>query len=149
MASEAWAPEFPRLIYFLNQANQAVRSLLEDALRPLQMTAVQYTVLSVVGAREGVSSAQLARRFFVTPQTMNELIATLERRGLLERRENDVNRRILDMELTRLGRETVAKCDAAADAVERNVCSWMNDAQYHELRTLVRTMARELRDAKP
>jgi DNA-binding MarR family transcriptional regulator len=141
----SWTPQHPRLIYFLNQANQAIRSRLEDALREIQMTAVQYTVLSVIEARDGVSSAGLARRFFVTPQTMNELIAGLERREFITRSENPTNRRILTMELTKTGHSILRQCNEIADRIERDVCGWMTPDQYEQLRTLSREMARELR----
>jgi len=141
----SWEPQHPRLIYFINQANQAIRARLEEALRAIQMTAVQYTVLSVIAAREGVSSAGLARRFFVTPQTMNELIAGLERRELITRSESPTNRRVLTMELTKPGASVLKQCNAIADRIEREVCAWMTADQYEKLRTLSRAMARELR----
>ena len=80
-------------MYLLNQANQAVRSRLEQDLRAIGLTGIQYTVLTIVAARDGISSAELSRRFFVTPQTMNEIVAGLERRGLLARVESPQSRR--------------------------------------------------------
>lgn len=133
-------------MYFLNQANHAVRSRLEAVLGRLQMTGIQYTVLSVIGSREGLSSAELSRRFFVTPQTMNELIAGLQRRGLIIRKEDPANRRILRMRLTAGGRKMLKSCDELADRVETDVFSFMNAQDYAKLRDLVRLLARELRN---
>lgn len=140
-----WEIGRPRTIYFLNQANHAVRSRLEAALGELQMTGIQYTVLSVIGSREGLSSAELSRRFFVTPQTMNELIAGLQRRNLIIRKEDPANRRILRMRLTASGRKLLSACDTVADKVETEVFSFMSADDYTRLRELVRSLARELR----
>ena len=145
-AGSGWVPERPRAMFYLNQANHAVRSRLEDALRDLEVTGIQYTVLSVIGAREGLSSAELSRRFYVTPQTMNELINGLERRKLIARKEDPANRRILKMRLTPLGQKLLAECDAVADRVEADVFSGMPRESYLQLRALTRILARDLRE---
>ncbi|MDR6817786.1 DNA-binding MarR family transcriptional regulator [Neorhizobium sp. 2083] len=141
-----WVMQHPRAIYFLNQANHAVRSRLEAALTTLQMTGIQYTVLSVIGSREGLSSAELSRRFFVTPQTMNELIGGLQRRNLITRKEDPANRRILRMSLTTEGKRMIKACDAAADTVERDIFSFLPQESYQQLRDLCRLVARNLRE---
>ncbi|WP_117193382.1 MarR family winged helix-turn-helix transcriptional regulator [Rhizobium terrae] len=141
-----WVMLQPRAIYFLNQANHAVRSRLEASLATLQMTGIQYTVLSVIGNRDGLSSAELSRRFFVTPQTMNELIGGLQRRNLITRKEDPANRRILRMSLTTEGKRMIKACDAAADAVEREVFSFLPQENYEQLRELCRLVARNLRE---
>jgi DNA-binding MarR family transcriptional regulator len=98
-------------MYLLNQANQAVRSQFEAALRDLQMTGIQYTVLTIVDEYEGISSAELSRRFFVTAQTMNEIINGLVQRGFIARKEDPSNKRILRMKLTAAGRRLLKKCE--------------------------------------
>ncbi|WP_230980469.1 MarR family winged helix-turn-helix transcriptional regulator [Oryzicola mucosus] len=135
----------PRAMFFLNQANHAVRSRLDAALGVMEMTGIQYTVLSVIGAHAGLSSAELSRRFYVTPQTMNELISALERRDLIVRKADPANRRILRMNVTDTGRDMLSKCDALADAVEQDVFGAMPEEDYRRLAELARDLARHLR----
>lgn len=135
----------PRAIFFLNQANHAVRSRFEAALSEVEMTAIQYTVLSVIGRHDGLSSAELSRRFFVTPQTMNELIAGLQRRNLIVRTADPANKRILRMSVTAEGRELLRQCDELADRIERDVFRNMSDEDYHMLARLTRQLAHDLR----
>ncbi len=125
-------------MYLLNQANHAVRSQLEQALRALSLTGIQYTVLSIVGSRNGISSAELSRRFFVTPQTMNEIVTGLEKRGLLQRVASAENKRILTASLTSLGDETLKECDAIADEIEKSAFSDMSEKDFKELRRILR-----------
>ena len=132
----------PRTIYLLNQATQAVRSRLDQALRPIGMTGIQYTVLAMVNARTGVSSADLARRFFVTPQTMNEIVMGLERRGLLSRAETPGNRRVLTVSLTDEGRAVLGECDRIADGIEAQAFGWLSERDFAELRRLSRVLLR-------
>ena len=46
-----------------------------------ELSVQEYTSLSVLGARPGLSNAQLARRALVTPQSMIEILSKLESRG--------------------------------------------------------------------
>lgn len=141
-----WVMQRPRAIFYLNQANHAVRSRLDAALALQQITSIQYSVLSVIGRRDGLSSAELSRRFFVAPQTMNELIGGLLRRHLITRKEDPDNRRILRMSLTAEGKRMMKACDAAADAVEQDIFSFLPQETYQQFRDLCRLIARDLRE---
>src|SRR3712207_1008086 len=75
-----------RLTYLIKRLEMAERARMEEVLRPLGVTLHQYTALSILERREGLSSAQLARRTYVTPQAMHQLVASMERDRLIERR---------------------------------------------------------------
>ena len=92
-----------RLTYLVKRLEMAERARMEEVLRPLGVTLHQYTALCILERREGLSSAQLARRHVVTPQAMHQLIATMERDRLIERRPDEANRRILRAWLTEHG----------------------------------------------
>lgn len=136
----------PRTIYLLNQANYALRSMLDAKLRAVSMTGIQYTILSLVDRHEGISSAELSRRFFVTAQTMNEIINGMVRRLLLSRKEDPNNKRILRLKLTARGRKTLKECDAIADEIEQIAFDWMAADEREKLRNSLRTLTRGLRE---
>jgi DNA-binding MarR family transcriptional regulator len=138
----------PRTIYLLNQANQAVRSQLEAALRDFQMTGIQYTILSIVDQYAGISSAELSRRFFVTAQTMNEIINGLVQRGLIARKEDSANKRILRMKLTASGRKLLKNCDDIADQIETAAFDWIVPKDHETLRQSLRLLLQGLRERK-
>ncbi|MGJ7908674.1 MarR family winged helix-turn-helix transcriptional regulator [Actinopolyspora sp. H202] len=106
-----------------------VRALMDDALRPHGLTTLQYTALTVLERRGELSSAQLARRSFVTPQTMHEMVQWLERRELVQRRRDETNRRALLINLTPRGRELVTTCAPMIDSLERRVLDSMNPGE--------------------
>ena len=139
----------PRTMYLLNQASLAVRSHLEAALRDLQMTGIQYTILGTIKDHEGISSAELSRRFFVTAQTSNEIINGLEQRGLIVRKEDPANRRILRMRLTAQGRKLHDQCDKIADRIEAAAFGWVEPRDYEALREALRTLLKGLRERAP
>src|SRR5260370_30447708 len=67
---------------------------------------------------EGLSSAALARRLGVTPQSANEIVATLSTQHLVRRTDGAENRRVRTLQLTPRGRNLLAQCDAQADRLE-------------------------------
>jgi DNA-binding MarR family transcriptional regulator len=112
-----------RLTYLVKRLEMAERARMEEVLRPLGVTLHQYTALSILERREGLSSAQLARRHVVTPQAMHQLIATMERDRLIERRPDEANRRILRAWLTEHGSRVLRAAHRTVDDVEERMLS--------------------------
>jgi DNA-binding MarR family transcriptional regulator len=69
----------------LKAAASALHSALEAVLRPLGMTITHYSCLELLAQRPGLSNSELARGAFVTRQSMNVLLQSLERQGLVVR----------------------------------------------------------------
>lgn len=108
----------PSLGFLLKRAQHAFRTRIDDALRPLGLTAPQYAVLAAVDAVAGISNAALARAAFVTPQTMQSILANLERDGLMTRRAHPGHGRILCSELTERGRRVLVEARLRVEAIE-------------------------------
>ena len=118
-----------RLTYLVKRLEMAERARMDEVLRPLGVTLHQYTALSILERREGLSSAQLARRHFVTPQAMHQLVASMERDGLVERRPDEANRRILRAWLTGHGAEVLGACHDVVDGLEARMLSALSLAE--------------------
>jgi DNA-binding MarR family transcriptional regulator len=106
----------PSLLYAVKQVELAVRAQLDELLRPSGTTTLQYTALTVLARRDGLTSAELARNSFVTAQTMTDLVMGLERRGLISRTPDPAHRRRLLISLTDKG---WAFLDEHADSVRK------------------------------
>lgn len=107
-----------RLGYALKRAQHALRTTLDQVLRPLGLTTPQYAVLCALEAEPGLSNARLARAAFVTAQTMQAVLANLERRGVVERSPAPGNARILQASLTDAGRRVLERAHGAVAVVE-------------------------------
>lgn len=107
--------------YVVARLDRALRREIDEAVRPHGLTIARYTALSVVARRAGLSNAQLARRSYITPQSMSQVIRALERDGLIEREPDPQHRKILRATLTPAGRRVLATCDRAVDALEREM----------------------------
>jgi DNA-binding MarR family transcriptional regulator len=104
--------------YALKRAQHALRTSMDRALRPLGLTSPQYAVLTAIELDPGISSAALARAAFVTAQTMQGIVANLERAGLLERSIHPSHGRVLRSELTKRGIKTLREAHALVKKVE-------------------------------
>ncbi|MFE0681930.1 MarR family winged helix-turn-helix transcriptional regulator, partial [Streptomyces sp. NPDC058961] len=71
--------------YLLKEASSALRVAMEEVLRPLGMSVTHYSCLELLAQRPGLSNSELARGAFVTRQSMNVLLQTLERDGYVTR----------------------------------------------------------------
>src|SRR5882762_9887660 len=111
----------PSLLYVIKQLELVVRARLDDILRPAGITALQYTALTVLDRHDGLSPAQLARDSFVRPQSIADLVANLERRRLVYRTRNPLNRRELVVSLTDEGRQLLAQYAAAVEDLEGEI----------------------------
>ena len=105
--------------YALKRAQQALRLHMDRQLKELSLTAPQYNVLCSLEAEPGASNARLARRAFVTPQTMQSMLVKLERADLIERSPDAEHGRIQRTQLTHEGRATLRKAHQAVRETER------------------------------
>jgi len=130
--------------YQLKRAQHALRSRMDEALRSLEITTPQYAVLSILEHEPGLSGAALARRSFVTAQTMNPILVSLEANGLVERRPHPEHGRVIATFLTERGREVLARCHERVFAVEARMLAGVGDEQAQLLADLLRQCADRL-----
>jgi DNA-binding MarR family transcriptional regulator len=127
-----------RVGYVLKQAQHVLRTAMEEALREQAVTAPQYAVLSALETAPGLSGAELARRSFVTAQTMQEILTNLEAAGRIERRRAAGHGRILAATLTERGGALLRVCHASVTAVEERMLRQLTAEERGELVRLLR-----------
>ena len=124
----------PSLLYAVKQVELAVRAHLDELLRPSGTTVLQYTALTVLARRDGLTSAELARNAFVTPQSMGDLVSALERRDLVVRHRDPRHARRLLISLTPAGHELLARTESQVRALEERMLGGLTAAERAELR---------------
>ena len=125
----------PLLIYMVKQVELVVRARIDEIVRPVGLTATQYTALTVLERHDDMSSAQLARNSFVTAQSMADMITALEGRQLIERHRDKTDKRRLVVALTDEGRAMLDRCRDEVAALEAAMLSGLSAAQTKALRT--------------
>lgn len=127
-----------RVAYVVGRLERALRQRLAEATARFGLTVAQYTALSVLESRSALSNAQLARRSFVTPQAMNEIIVAMAAKGMVARAPDAKHGRIVRISLTRKGSQVLRRCDAAARQVEEAMLAHLSRARRVLLTQLLR-----------
>jgi DNA-binding MarR family transcriptional regulator len=139
----------PMLMYLVKQVELAVRSHLDELLKPTGLTALQYTALTVLERHPDLSSAQLARNSFVTAQSMADMITALQGRGLIERHRDQADRRRLVVALTADGRALLDRHRDQVAALEAQMLAGLSSREVASLRRVLHTCHANLADGRP
>lgn len=138
-----------RVSYVIARLDRAIRREITEMVAPHGLTATQYTALSVLRMGKGLSNAQLARRSYVTPQSMIEMLGTLEAKGLIVRSPAPDHGRILRTELTAKGRRLLSRCDAAINRMEIEMTRELSPEQLDEFEQMLRSCVHMLHAGLP
>ena len=84
----------------VGRLDRAIRREIGALVAPFGLTVPKYTALSILRDRPGLSNAQLARRTYVTPQSMNEVLIALEADGLIVRSPAANHGRVVEVALS-------------------------------------------------
>jgi DNA-binding MarR family transcriptional regulator len=109
-----------------------------EALKPIGLTPALFSLLNVLGAREGAIQQQLSADMGVDPSAMVTLIDELEGAGLAERRRRPGDRRAWEVAITTKGRRTLERARRAATQVEDEVLEGLSAAERGQLLALLR-----------
>lgn len=137
MPSDRKTPPLKPLSWLLKQLRNALHRTTEDALLPLGLTEAHAAVLMELAYGKPLSNAALARASFVTPQSMVQLLGSLEERGLVARGSDPQGGRAMPAELTPEGRRQVFQIHLAMREVEQKLLSGLNLDERNRLRALM------------
>jgi len=134
--------------YKIKKTQHALRTYMDESLKTINLTTPQYAVLAQLELEKGVSNAELARKSFITPQTMHGIILNLEKRSLLKREKSLDHGRILYNKITKQGIEAVQKAHhlisdiegKMTDTIDQNQKSLLEDLLSKCLNNLKRNM---------
>ena len=106
-------------------------------MAPYGLKMVDFSVLSLVARNPGVTSRQLCATLSVLPPNLVGLVASLERRALIERRAHPSDRRATGLHPTAEGLALVAQAEKTAAQLEERATAQLTAA---ERRTLIRLL---------
>ena len=131
--------------YELKRAQHALRLRMDEALRETKSTTPQYAALSALAEEPGLSNAQLARRSFVTPQTMNQILKGLEAAGLVRREGHPEHGRVLRSYLTEEGEGLRGECAGRVAAVAQRMVAGLSEEERSGFLGMLRRCSAALR----
>ena len=130
-------PALKPITVLLRQIQGATRRATEEALRDSGLTVAQANVLTEIAYGQPRSNAELARLHSVTPQSMVEILASLERGGLISRSAKPNRGRAMLAELTKEGHSQLLSVHLAMRQVEQRLHNSLSTADISQLRRLL------------
>ena len=97
----------------------------------------QVGVLRQLANEPGLSGAELARRLLISPQGVQLALTSLEKRGLVERKQDPQHGRIMQAYLTGEGRDVAETVVGAALAASAQVFGVLSAEEQEMLRELL------------
>jgi DNA-binding MarR family transcriptional regulator len=133
------AAQKPRTIFLLRLLQLNIYNLMVERLGPAGLTPIQYLVLSILSRRDTWSTAELARRFRIAPQSMTEIVASLQKKKLVARSKSLAHGRIIHIRLTAAGIRRLERCNLAVDRIERAVFADFDAGELTQFRDFLGT----------
>ncbi|HYE08460.1 MAG TPA: MarR family transcriptional regulator [Planctomycetota bacterium] len=105
-------PEDELFVQLLRTTDQLMHGLVA-ALKPSDLSPEQYNVLRILrgAGKDGHPCGEIAGRMITRDPDVTRLIDRLEKRGLVERRRDDVDRRVVRVTITNAGAKLIAPLD--------------------------------------
>ena len=125
-------------LWWLKQAFYFSLTEVNESVKEHGVTTAQIGVLRQLTNQPGLSGAELARRLLITPQGVQLALTALEKRGLVERKQDPQHGRILQVFLTDEGRAVASAVVADAVAAHERVFGVLSDEEQEQLKALLR-----------
>ena len=102
------------------------------------MSFAHLATLFTVHSEPGLPGGELARRGFVTAQTMNTVLRRLERDGQIQRLPHPSSPRADSWYVTKVGQAQLAKAKVVGTGIWRNMLSTLAPQEVTQLQSLLR-----------
>jgi len=126
------------LTFLMSQLTHAMEHEMTSTAKELNLTLLQLAALAELNHDGTLSTADLARLTFVTPQNMSLTVSKLESGGFLLRKAHPTNARVKRLLLTSAGLKVLRKAVARAGVIERQMFSGLSSKDKNALRTHLR-----------
>lgn len=156
-SSSHLAPSRPEEVIpqLLKNLHHSLRQAVGEALRQqgIEMSFAHFVTLFTLAAQPGIVGAEIARRVFVTAQTMNTILRRLEKDGDIERRPHPGNARADSWFITKAGQVRLNQAKRVGEAVWRRLLSALKTSEVAQLQSLlarcIRGLDEQIEDVSP
>ena len=125
------------ILWLLKQAFHFSLTTVNDAISGHGVTTAQIGLMRQLANEPGLSGAELARRLLISPQGVQLALAALERRGLVERKQDPQHGRIMQAYLTDEGRTVTSAVLTDALAAHERVFGVLTGDEQRLLQDLL------------
>jgi DNA-binding MarR family transcriptional regulator len=119
--------------YLVKRVQQSLRRRCDAAVRPSELSMAQYAAMRALADHPEASASELARRCFVTRQSLQDLLAGLRSAGYVRDAKAPPRGRARSLELTPSGTKRLAAAHSAVMAVESSMLEGISASTQRQL----------------
>lgn len=134
------------LAFLVRHTWLSMRAAIGAELKEYGLSTAQYATLMIVDENPGLSNADIGRKVSSSRQSANEMLAGLERDGLIERLPHPTDRRTQRIEITDAGRDRLAKARVLVARREAELEATFTDEERAAVRAWLEGIARACSD---
>jgi DNA-binding MarR family transcriptional regulator len=123
--------------YLLNRAASRYNIAIESQLRPLGIEIPVWRVLMILGEREPLPIAQVAKSAVINISTMMRIVERMAKAGLIETQASGTDGRVTELVMTALGREKLEAARAATSPLYRQIIRDFSAEEFGQLLDLL------------
>jgi DNA-binding MarR family transcriptional regulator len=133
--------------YLVKRVQQSLRRRCDAALRPTGLSMAQYAALRALADHPEASASDLARRCFITRQSLQDVLTGLRSAGLVTDAASAPRGRARALALTAAGRKRLAAGDAAVNGVDAAMVADLMPTERRQMAALLVRCAENLEGA--
>ncbi|CAN5272936.1 winged helix DNA-binding protein [soil metagenome] len=123
--------------HLIRRAQQRHVALWQAQVSP-EISSVQYAALAVIERMPGASQSDLGTELDLDRSTIADIVARLERRGLIERSPHETDRRRYSLQLTAVGHDEVTRLRPLVVAANAALTGGLSATELGILKDLLR-----------
>lgn len=138
------ADDIQAVVDNLRRVFQAINEYSKNAEKKTGLTGPQLWAIKLLANESPLKVSELARRMFLTPATVVGILDRLETKGLVTRTRSKEDRRVVDIDLTGVGKDLIAKAPEVAQVMLVKGLDDLTDEQFSNVEEGMKQMVRIL-----
>jgi len=127
------AEEIPEVINNIRRVYQAITEYMKNAEKITGLTGPQLLAVKLLANTAHLRVSELARQMILHPATVVGILDRLETKGMVTRTRSIEDRRVVEIELTDLGKEVVAKAPEIATVMLVEGLERLPDTEFYQI----------------
>jgi len=116
----------------MNMLSKLGREFVRDQVRDTGLSDTEHAICTFLCFHENISQDFISEALLLDKTTVAKALATLESKGLIERRQNELNRRKNVIRISENGRLCVAESIDIYDKWLDDVCSCLDESEQQQ-----------------
>jgi DNA-binding MarR family transcriptional regulator len=114
--------------------------------REMGVSAGTWFSLVLLSKKDGISQGELSQKFEIDPSRVTRLAKRLEREGLILRKRDSEDHRIVRMFLTEKGRGLLEALSDRRERFDRRIAAMLDPEELKELRRMLGVLTENMKD---